>query len=89
MLTPDSPHHQTNLFGPDLLVQLDSRDPLLILANTIPWSVFDEAFAKHYSKTSGAPAKPIRLMVGLLMLKQLESLSDEAVVLQWKRNPYY
>ena len=89
MLTPDSPHHQTNLFGPDLLLQLDPRDPLLALANAIPWSIFDEAFAKHYSKTSGAPAKPIRLMVGLLMLKQLESLSDEAVVLQWKRNPYY
>ena len=28
-------------------------------------------------------------MVGLLVLKQLENLSDEAVVLQWKRNPYY
>ena len=28
-------------------------------------------------------------MVGLLLLKQLENLSDEAVVLQWKRNPYY
>ncbi|UJO99947.1 MAG: IS5 family transposase, partial [Nitrosomonas sp.] len=36
-----------------------------------------------------APSKPIRLMVGLLVLKQLENLSDEAVVLQWKRNPYY
>ncbi len=28
-------------------------------------------------------------MVGLLMLKQLENLSDENIVLQWKRNPYY
>ncbi len=28
-------------------------------------------------------------MVGLLLLKQLENLSDEAVVVQWKRNPYY
>ena len=28
-------------------------------------------------------------MIGLLLLKQLEDLSDEAVVLQWKRNPYY
>jgi len=26
---------------------------------------------------------------GLLILKQLENLSDENVVLQWKRNPYY
>jgi hypothetical protein len=35
------------------------------------------------------PSKPIRLMVGLLLLKQLENLSDERVVLQFKRNPYY
>jgi len=28
-------------------------------------------------------------MVGLLILKQLENLSDEAVVVQFKRNPYY
>jgi IS5 family transposase len=28
-------------------------------------------------------------MVGLLLLKQLENLSDENVVLQFKRNPYY
>ena len=28
-------------------------------------------------------------MVGLLILKQLEDLSDESIVLQWKRNPYY
>jgi IS5 family transposase len=27
-------------------------------------------------------------MVGLLLLKQLENLSDERVVLQFKRNPY-
>ncbi|NIB40306.1 transposase [Pseudomaricurvus alkylphenolicus] len=24
-----------------------------------------------------------------MILKQLENLSDENVVLQWKRNPYY
>ncbi|VVM23605.1 Mobile element protein [uncultured Gammaproteobacteria bacterium] len=27
--------------------------------------------------------------MGLLLLKQLENLSDERVVLQFKRNPYY
>lgn len=89
MLTPSSPHHQTNLFGPDLLLQLDPSDPLLKLAETIPWELFDDQFAKHYCKDNGAASKPIRLMVGLLLLKQLEDLSDEAVVLQWKRNPYY
>ena len=89
MLTPSSPQHQTSLFGPDLLLQLDPGDPLLKLAEAIPWELFDDEFAKHYCKDNGAPSKPIRLMVGLLILKQLENLSDEAVVLQWKRNPYY
>jgi IS5 family transposase len=28
-------------------------------------------------------------MVGLLLLKQLENLTDESVVLQFQRNPYY
>jgi IS5 family transposase len=81
--------HQLNFFGHDLLQQLDPCDPLLKLAQVIPWSDFDQAFAKHYTQGIGAPSKPIRLMVGLLILKQLENLSDEVVVLQWKRNPYY
>ena len=36
----------------------------------------------------GQPAKPVRLMVGLLILKQLENLSDEVVVDRWCENPY-
>lgn len=67
---------------------LDSKDSLVALADTIHWEHFNKSFAKYYSD-EGRPAKPIRLMVGLLILKQLENLSDENVVLQWKRNPYY
>ena len=80
---------QPNLFGNDLLQQLDPADPLLQLAAVIPWQDFDQAFSQHYTPGLGAPGKPIRLMVGLLLLKQLEDLSDESVVVQWKRNPYY
>jgi len=89
MLITSSTGHQTNLFGTDLLQQLDPNDPLLRLAGVLPWQELDQAFAKHYCQGLGRPAKPIRLMVGLLILKQLENLSDEAVVLQFKRNPYY
>jgi len=67
---------------------LDTNDPLVPLAETIDWTFFDDAFAIYYSD-EGRPAKPIRLMVGLLLLKQIENLSDENIVLQWKRNPYY
>ena len=78
--------HQPNLFGTDLLMQLDPGDPLLKLASTIPWQEFEESLSIHYTAATGAPSKPIRLMVGLLILKQLENLSDETVVLQWKRD---
>nr|WP_281167050.1 transposase [Oceanospirillum beijerinckii] len=37
----------------------------------------------------GRKAKLIRLMTGLLMLKQLYDLSDEAIVEQWQMIPYY
>ena len=88
MLKKSNSTHQTDLFGIDLLLQLDPNDPLLKLFAAIPWHDFEEVLSIHYQKAVGAP-RPIRLMVGLLLLKQLENLSDEAVVVQWKHNPYY
>jgi len=73
---------------PDLLDQLNPRHPLLKLAATIPWVRFEEEFSGLYSD-QGRPAKPIRLMVGLMILKQLDNLSDERVVEVWTQNPYY
>jgi len=58
------------------------------LAESIDREYFHNAFKGCYSD-KGRPAKPIRLIVGLLLLKQIENLSDENPVLQWKRNPYY
>ena len=69
--------------------QLNHNHPLYKLSLVIRWHVFDEAFSKHYSATQGKPAKPIRLMVALLILKQLRNLSDESVVEQWSENSYY
>jgi IS5 family transposase len=90
MLTPTDTHSgQQNLFYTELMHQLDIKDPLIKLADAIDWAIFESAFSRYYSKTTGRPSKPIRLMVGLLMLKQLENLSDESLVIQFKRNPYY
>lgn len=88
LLPKSSKNNQPNLFYSQLRDMLDSNDPLIALADTIHWNTFEESFAQYYSN-EGRPAKPIRLMVGLLILKQLENLSDESVVLQFKRNPYY
>ena len=69
--------------------QLNHGHPLYKLSNQIDWTVFDEAFKKHYSPNQGRPGKPIRLKVSLLILKQLRNLSDESVVEQWSENAYY
>lgn len=68
--------------------QLSHKHPLYILAHTINWQIFEEAFSKLYSE-EGRPAKPIRLMVSLLMLKHIRNISDESVVEQWAENCYY
>jgi len=89
MLQTSSNFHQPNLFGNDLLHQLDCNDPLITLANAYDWKTLETKLQKYYVSNNGRPAKPIRLMAGLLLLKQLENLSDEEVVIAWKRNPYY
>ncbi len=48
---------QPNLFGTDLLQQLDPADPLLHLAAVIPWEDFNQAFSKHYTQGLGAPVR--------------------------------
>ena len=84
---PKSPG-QTSFFM-TLSDQLDSKHPLFILANVIDWNFFDANFSKYYSSKMGKPAKPIRLMVSLLLLKQLRNLSDENIVLAWSENLYF
>lgn len=80
--------NQLNMFKQRLTDQLNPKHPLYRLAERIPWEVFENEFESLYSHT-GRQAHPIRLMVGLLILKQLRDLSDEAVVERWIENGYY
>ena len=68
---------------------LNPNHPLYILTHKIEWTTFEDAFSKLYCQNNGRPAKPIRLMVGLLILKHLRNLSDESVVERWSENVYY
>lgn len=77
---------QRSLF--DITSQLDPSHELIALSKRLNWSHLEDKLGVHYSD-KGRPAKPIRLMSGLLMLKQLYNLSDEAIVEQWQMNPYF
>jgi len=75
------------MFRPFLEDFINMQHELVLLAQHIDWSYFENEFAPLYSKT-GQPAMPIRLMVGSLMLKHLYNLGDETLVKEWIMNPY-
>ena len=77
-----------NLFEPHLRQVVNREHPLVVFAEIFPWSIPETEYSKLYSK-KGAPAKPVRLMAGLLMLKQLFNGSDEGIVTEWTRDPYF
>ena len=79
---------QRDLFLANLEDLLDPGHRLSMLGKEIDWAGLEEGFAPLYSKV-GCPAKPVRLMVGLLILKQVYNLADETVVEEWVSNPYF
>ncbi|WP_039423405.1 transposase, partial [Porphyromonas gulae] len=82
------PYNTPSLFS-SLSDMLNQSHPLYKLADKIDWAKFDTAFKPLYCPNNGRPAKPIRLMCGLLIVKHLRNLSDESVVEQWSENAYY
>ena len=67
---------QSSFLMQGLREQLDSRQELYRLAEAMPWEVFEQELGVYYSE-EGRPAKPVRLMVGLLLLKQMHDSGDE------------
>jgi IS5 family transposase len=68
MLSKPAQNNQLNFLQPGLREQLSVNHPLYILAGKLDWQVFEDSFKKYYREDFGRLAKPIRLMVALLML---------------------
>ena len=88
MLAKPKIQNQASLFF-TLEETLNQKHPLYILSNRVDWELFDREFGPLYCQDNGRPAKPIRLMVGLVILKHLRDISDEGIVEQWAENLYY
>ena len=61
--------------------------PIYQLSECIYWSSLEKDFTRLNSRR-WRPAKAIRLMISLLLLKQLHDLSDDQVAERWIENPY-
>jgi IS5 family transposase len=70
---------QTTIWGWIVPQLLDPTHDLLVLAHQIDWEALTDALRPYYHRL-GRYAKPIRLMVGLHLLKHRLNLSDARVV---------
>ena len=89
MLKSSQKSHQNDLLSQKLEYIINLKNPICKLSELMPWDIFEKEFEKFYRKDFGRPAKPIRLMVALLILKQMFNESDETVVVRWTENPYW
>jgi IS5 family transposase len=82
---------QDNLFRSRLSNQLNPKHEMMILSKMINWDDLEVEFSSFHADSGkgGQPPKPVRLMVGLLLLQHLHSLSDEQVVRGFIENPYW
>jgi transposase, IS5 family len=58
------------------------------LASSIPWQEYEREYAKQFSADMGAPAKPFRMALGALIIKEKLGVSDVETVQQIRENPY-
>ena len=47
-----------------------------IMAELIPWAKFEEEYAEQFLEKMGAPAKPFRMALGALIIKEKLRISD-------------
>lgn len=80
---------QLELFRSRLSSIIDLNHELCLLAEKIDWNKFEIELAQYFPSTTGKPALPSRLIVGILYLKYTYAESDENVVAKWKENPYW
>jgi transposase, IS5 family len=80
---------QDDLFGPSLDQIINLRHPLVRLAAEIDWAFLAGRFSSVCRVGPGQPPLPTRLVAGLLILKHMHNLSDEALRDRWVENPYF
>jgi len=77
-----------DLFRARLDQIINMKHELVQLAGKIDWDWIDREIAPLYS-AKGRPGIESRFVIGLLLLKHIYGLSDEAVCDRWVHDPYF
>ena len=68
-------------------IELSPDNRWVIMSELIPWSDFESEYAQNFSEKMGAIAKPFRMALGALIIKEKLRISDRETVEQIKENP--
>lgn len=69
--------------------KLNGENRWVRLADIIPWDLAESFYSEQFSQNpQGPPAKPARLALGALIIKERLGVSDEEAVEQIRENPY-
>jgi IS5 family transposase len=68
--------------------KLDANNRWVKLAEIIPWSTIENDYAKLFPSNAGEVAKPLRMALGSLIIKEKCGFSDRETVEQITENPY-
>ena len=79
---------EADLFRARLDQIINMKHELVALAGKLDWAWLDGEIAPLYSD-KGRPGVESRFVVGLLLLKHIFALSDEAVCERWVNDPYF
>jgi transposase, IS5 family len=84
----NQPSNTLENFELPVAVQLSPDNRWVIMAELIPWSDFETEYAENFSEKMGAPAKPFRMALGALIIKEKLGTSDRETMEQIRENPY-
>ena len=76
----DQPELTPENFELPVSVKLSPDNRWVIMAELIPWSEFESEYAEKFSEKMGAPAKPFRMALGALIIKEKLGTSDRETV---------
>ena len=80
---------QLSMFRVPLKQFIDESHELVQLSGKIDWKSLEDGLSVYYCADNGRPSVPIRLIVGIVMLRRMYNQSDESVLDRWVENPYW
>lgn len=60
----------------------------IILSGQIPWQEIEKTYGRQFCDDNGAEAKPARMALGALIIKERLGITDRETVEQIRENPY-